>query len=215
MDNCLRKAGEDLVPDTTHLRVWNVDNYNHSYFRKAVTTGRDHERFDGNYTGYGYTLTRHPTGNATKLPPGVVTTTCVWPKPHGFATQALYDPVVSKCAAIFDSAKWGSSCLLDSPPQVLARFETPLGHQQGPRATGGLRFHPVDLFNWDISGQAGLVSTLQEASKEALADRNVFQLCRCDENIYRRICKLLSSPGGDPGRALPEPDVHPVPVARV
>ena len=81
------------------------------------------------------------------------------------------------------------------PPNVLARFESPLGHS-AEGIVHGMRFQPVDLFDWDISSNSGLVSTLLEASETARTDRTRLAVCRCDENIYRRITNMRSTPGG-------------------
>jgi len=53
MDTLIDTHKQSMTPDETHLKVYNIDNYAHHYYRAVVqsTPRREHERTEGNYTG--------------------------------------------------------------------------------------------------------------------------------------------------------------------
>ncbi len=147
---------------------------------------------DGNFTGYGFSLSSTPLSSAV-LSGSSHCTTSVWPAGHGLAVSSLYRSVIGR---VVSTAKDCSVSKLGKvTPDILRRFEVPLGHEAAD--TLGIRFQPVDLWEWNVGSQDGMVKTAKSASAVALEDRASLHVCRCDENIYRRLTKCLCAPGGE------------------
>jgi len=158
-----------------------------------VKADKTMQRFDGNFTGYGYSLSKLPvTAAEFATTPAGRSIVSVWPAGWCLADKKLYVPVRDKLASLMDPCQDGF--LNVYPADFRDRYETPLGHSATD--TVDLRFHPLDLFDWNISSQEGLVSSAKVTSCDAIADRSRLYICRCDENIYRRITKLLCAPSG-------------------
>ena len=174
------------------IKVYNIDNYAHQYFRKKIFLGQDHERLDANYTGYGYSLSHHPLARSSTVLPSTFDQGCVWP--DNLAEESLYLPVKHHMLMLLNSSGMKGNQHLTSPPNLLKRWEAPLGHDLDKRPLG-MRFMPVDLYQWNIASNDGLLDAIKTTTREAIEDRSKLVFCRTDENIYRRITKVLSIPG--------------------
>ena len=137
--------------EDAHLKVYNVDNYNHTYYRRVVQVGRDHERFEGNFTGYGYTHSKVLTKSASLQQVSAFERGSVWPAGRGFADRDIYEGVrleMRDFITEFNSADVDRTVA----PNLFNRYETPLGHEED-RELATMTFQAGDLLEWNIAGQ--------------------------------------------------------------
>ena len=191
VDEVLDRVRADLPEETTHVRAYNIDNYAHCYYRGTLTmhAGRGHERTEGMYTGYGYTPTSVPLGLAARH----AGAPALWPVGE-LTGPTLYDAVRHDLEHLLDAHDFGVDEDLRSPPTVQNAFQAPLG-PAGTNPALTMKFVPVEMLDANISSTDGLIACLQYAQGD-FDDSTCYHFCRADENIHRRITKLLSCPGG-------------------